>query len=95
MDKLKRCRKINEKTIALGGVIMMLSYFPQMFTILKNRSSQGINLLFLGMVTMALATFTFNGYVVYLETNDKKTLISQLANLIPAIITCILIVIFR
>lgn len=91
-DKLQ-C--INKVSIKVGSLIMALSYFPQMATILKNKSSQGISFLFIAMVTLALATFTLNGYVIYLENGDKKTLYSQLANLIPALITCLLIIIFR
>lgn len=92
---IEKLKEINKKLLSIGSILMMLSYFPQMITILTSKSSQGISLAFIGMVTLALATFTFNGYVIYKEHGEKKTLYSQLANLIPALITCGLILIYR
>lgn len=93
--EIEKLELLNKRLLPLGGVIMMLSYFPQIFTILKNKTSQGVSLAFISMVTMALATFTFNGFVLYVKHGDKKTLYSQLANLIPAIVTMILVVVYR
>lgn len=87
--------RINKQTLKVGGVIMALSYFPQIYQVIKTGSSEGISLAFITMVTIALATFTLNGYVVYTKTGDKGTLVSQLANLIPAIILVGLIIATR
>lgn len=74
---------------------MSLSYLPQIFQVISTKSSEGINLLFITMVTIAISTFTFNGYVIYMKTGNKGTMLSQLANLIPAVILIICILIFR
>lgn len=92
---LKTAEKINKSTLKVGGVIMALSYFPQIAQVIQTQSSQGISLAFIGMVTFALATFTFNGYVVWKKTGDIGTMVSQLANLIPAIVLIVLILVFR
>lgn len=87
--------KINKQTLKVGGVIMALSYFPQIWQVISTGSSEGISLAFIAMVSFALATFTLNGYVVYKKTGDVGTMVSQLANLIPAIILVILIIATR
>lgn len=87
--------KINDFTIKIGAIIMALSYFPQIYQVVSTKSSEGISLAFIGMVTIALATFTFNGYVVYKETGRLGTMLSQLANLIPAIVLIVLIIVTR
>lgn len=87
--------RINRQTLKVGGVIMALSYFPQIIQVVKTRSSEGISAAFISMVAIALATFTFNGYIVYRKTGDKGTMVSQLANLIPALILIGLIAMFR
>lgn len=92
---MKKLERINNITLKLGGSIMALSYFPQIIHIWQSKSSQGISLGFISMVSLALMTFSLNGYVVLKRTGDKGTLISQLANLIPALILIIMIIIFR
>lgn len=92
MNKIER---INKQTLKAGGLIMALSYFPQMLQVLKTKSSEGVSLAFIAMVAIALSTFSLNGYVVYKKTGDKGTLLSQLANLVPALILIVLILIFR
>ena len=92
---MNKIEKINSFTLKIGGFIMAISYFPQILQILKTKSSSGISLSFIAMVSFALATFTLNGYVVYKKTGDKGTLLSQLANLIPALILIFLIIIFK
>lgn len=87
--------KINRQTIKLGGLIMGLSYIPQIFKILSTKNVEGISLAFLAMVTIAVATFTLDGYVVYKDTGEKKTMVAQLLNLFPAIVTVILILIYK
>lgn len=87
--------KINKRGLGFGGLIMALSYFPQIIQILRTKTSEGISLIFISMVAFALITFSFNGYIVYKKTGDKGTLLSQLANLIPALILILLIVVFR
>lgn len=87
--------RINRQTLKLGGVIMALSYFPQIVQVVKTQSSEGISLAFISMVALALATFTLNGYVVWKKTDEIGTMLSQLANLIPAIMLIILIIAFR
>ena len=84
---------INDITLKFGGFVMAVSYFPQIIQIIKNKTSEGISLKFIGMVTLALATFSFNGFVVMQNGGGAGTFISQLANLIPAIILVILIVV--
>ena len=86
---------INGITLKIGGFVMALSYFPQIIQILKNKTSEGISLKFIGMVTLALATFSFNGFIVMQNGGGAGTFISQLANLIPAIILVILIVVYK
>lgn len=88
-------QKINKQTLKLGGVIMALSYFPQIYQVISTQSSEGISLAFISMVTLAILTFTFNGYIVYKETDNPETLLSQLANLIPAIILIVAILFTR
>ena len=88
-------QKINKQTLKLGGVIMALSYFPQIYQVISTQSSEGISLAFISMVTLAILTFTFNGYIVYKETDNPGTLLSQLTNLIPAIILIVAILFTR
>lgn len=90
-----KMEKLNRQTLKLGGIIMMLSYFPQIYQVITTWSSEGISLAFIGMVAFALATFTLNGYVVWKKTGEIGTMISQLANLIPALILIVLIVLTR
>lgn len=92
---LELLESINSITLKFGGIIMALSYFPQIIQILKNKTSEGINLKFIAMVTIALATFSFNGFVVMQNGGGAGTFISQLANLIPAIILVLLIIIYK
>lgn len=92
MTKIER---VNKQTLKVGGIIMALSYFPQMIQVIRTKSSEGISAAFIAMVAFALATFTLNGYVVWKKTGDKGTMVSQLANLIPALILIVLIIIFR
>lgn len=88
-------KRINKQTLKLGGIIMALSYFPQIYQVLTTGSSEGISLAFITMVSLALATFSFNGYIVYKDTGEIGTFLSQLANLIPALILVVLIIITR
>lgn len=87
--------KINKYTVKAGGVVMGLSYIPQIFKILTTKSVEGISLAFLLMVSIAVATFALDGYVIYKETGESKTMIAQLLNFIPAVITVILILFYR
>lgn len=97
IDKINttQLERINNVTVKAGGVIMGLSYIPQIFKILSTRSVEGISLMFLVMVTVAVSTFALDGYVIYTKTGEKKTMIAQLLNLVPALITVILILTFR
>lgn len=88
-------KRINRQTLKLGGIIMALSYFPQIYQVLTTGSSEGISLAFITMVSLALTTFSFNGYIVYKDTGEIGTLLSQLANLIPALILVMLIIMTR
>lgn len=86
--------KIDNVTSKIGGIVMAISYFPQIASVITNKSSQGLNLAFISLVTLGLMTFTFNGYVVYKNGGKLNTLIAQLANLIPALILLIISVIY-
>ena len=86
---------INKITIKIGGLLIELSYIPQIYKIISTKNVDGISLAFLTMVTLAVMTFTLDGYVIYRKTGEKKTMLAQLANLIPAIITVILILLYR
>ena len=95
MKKIEELKKVNNITVKAGGIIMGLSYIPQIFKILSTKNVEGISLAFLAMVTIAVATFALDGYIIYKETREPKTLIAQLLNFIPALITVILILIYR
>ena len=88
-------KRINTVTIKVCGIIMGLSYIPQIHKILTTKDVSGISLAFLVMVTIAVMTFTLDGYVIFQETGEKKTMVAQLLNLVPALITVILILIYR
>ena len=88
-------KKVNAVTIKIGGVIMGLSYIPQIYKIISTKDVSGISLLFLIMVTLAVMTFTLDGYIIYTETGEKKTMVAQILNLIPALITVLLILIYK
>lgn len=94
MNELK-IERINKITIKIGGLLMGLSYIPQIYKIISTKNVDGISLAFLTMVTLAVITFTLDGYVIYRKTGEKKTMLAQVANLIPAIITVILILLYR
>lgn len=87
--------KINNITVRLGGVVMGLSYIPQIFKILATKNVEGISLAFLLMVLIAVAAFAFDGYVIYKNTGEKKTMVAQLLNFVPAVVTVILILVYR
>lgn len=90
-----KIERINKITIKIGGLLMGLSYIPQIYKIITTKNVEGISLAFLTMVTLAVMTFTLDGYVIYRKTGEKKTMLAQLANLIPAIITVILILVYK
>lgn len=95
LEKLEKSEKINRNTLKFGGFTMMLSYLPQILQVWRSGSSEGISLAFIAMVTIALSTFTYDGYVVWKRTGNKGTMYAQLANLIPAIILVISIIVTR
>lgn len=87
--------KINKVTVKVASVLMGVAGIPQVLDIWRTKDSTGINPTFIGMIVLGLAGFILNGYVVYKETGDKRTMRSQYPNFLIMLVLFISITIFK
>lgn len=88
-------RRINKVTVRLASILMGVAGIPQIIDIWNIKDSTGMNPVFIGMIVAGLAGFILNGYVVFQETGDKRTMRSQYPNFLVMLVLLISILKFK
>lgn len=91
-------KKFNKVFLTLGTVAMGVSSLPVLFDLWTSKDASNYDtpqIMLFCAVIFGLASFIHNGYVVYLETGDKRTMRSQYPNFIGMVLTVVSILLFR
>ena len=84
---------INKIWLSVAGWILGILYIPNIIKLYKTKDYSQINYN-THLLTIAILGFTFNGYVIFLQTGDIGTLLSQIKSLVPLTIQYVMSLIY-
>lgn len=93
--KNNKHRKIADRLVPLGGVLVGGGWIPQLILLWQTRNISGLSLGFLTAVSLGVGIFVYDAWVTSKETGNKSLLKGQLINFLPGFVTLLSYLIIR